>query len=42
VAEVDHLATLGLEQPAHDVDGRVVTVEEAGRRDDPDRSGGEV
>ena len=35
VAEVDDLDPLGLQQPAHDVDGRVVAVEQAGRRDRP-------
>ena len=35
VAQVDHLGPLGLQQPAHDVDGGVVAVEEAGRGDEP-------
>ena len=34
VAEVDDLAALRLEDPPHDVDGGVVAVEEARRRDD--------
>ena len=35
VAQVDHLGALGLEQAAHDVDGRVVAVEERGGGDHP-------
>ena len=35
VAQVDHFGPLGLEQPAHYVDGGVVTVEQAGRRHEP-------
>jgi hypothetical protein len=34
VAQVDHLGTLRLQQPAHDVDGRIVPVEQRGRRHD--------
>ena len=36
VAEVDDLGAGGLEMPAHDVDRRVVAVEERGRGDDAD------
>ncbi len=36
VAEVDDLGALGLEDPAHDVDRRVVTVEERGGGDEAD------
>ncbi len=36
VAQVDHLAAGGLDDAAHDVDGRVVAVEEAGGRDEAD------
>ena len=32
MAEVDHLAAAGLQDPAHDVDRRVMAVEQAGRR----------
>jgi hypothetical protein len=35
VAEVDDLGALGLEDPPHDVDRRVVTVEQAGGGDHP-------
>ena len=35
--EVDHLDTLSLQEPAHDVDGGVVPVEQAGRSHEPDR-----
>ena len=37
VAEVDDLGPLRLQEPAHDVDGGVVAVEQAGRRHEPDR-----
>ena len=37
VAEVDDLGPLTLEEPAHDVDGRVVAVEEGGRGHHPHR-----
>ena len=37
VAEVDDLGPLRLQEPAHDVDGRVVTVEETGGRDEAHR-----
>ena len=36
MAEVDHLGALGLEDPPHDVDRRVVAVEQAGGGDEPD------
>jgi hypothetical protein len=39
---MDHLGPLGLEEATHDVDGGVVPVEEAGRRDEADRVGGAV
>src|SRR5690606_13511254 len=39
VAEVDDLRALGLDQPAHDVDGRVVPVEQAGGGDEAQRGG---
>jgi hypothetical protein len=42
VPEVDHLGPLGLEDPAHDVDGGVVAVEEARRGHQPDRVRGDV
>ena len=42
VAEVDHLAALGLEDPPHDVDRRVVPVEQARRGHQPDRVRGLV
>ena len=42
MAEVDHLGPLRLQYAAHDVDGRVVAVEETRRRDDSDRIGGNV
>ena len=42
VAEVDDLGPLGLQEPAHDVDGGVVAVEEAGRGDEADRVVGPV
>ena len=35
VAQVHHLGALGLEQPAHDVDGGVVAVEQAGGGHEP-------
>jgi hypothetical protein len=35
VAETDHLRTLGLEDPPHDVDRGVVAVEQRGRADEP-------
>ncbi len=37
VAEVDHFDALGLQDPAHNVDRRVVAVEQGGRGDDPHR-----
>jgi len=37
VPEVDHLGPLALEDAAHDVDGRVVTVEQAGGGHHPHR-----
>ena len=37
VAEVDHLGSGRLHEPAHDADRRVVTVEKRRRSDDPDR-----
>ena len=42
VAEVDDLGTLALHDPPHDVDRRVVAVEEAGRADDAHRVGRDV
>jgi len=36
-AQVDDLRALGLQNAAHDVNGRVMTVEEGGRRHDPYR-----
>ena len=36
VAEVDHLGARGLQDAAHDVDRRVVAVEQARRRDEAD------
>src|SRR5439155_10846326 len=36
VAQVDDLRALGLQEPAHDVDRRVVTVEQAGGGHKPD------
>jgi hypothetical protein len=42
VAEVDDLAALRLEDAPHDVDGRVVPVEQAGRGDDAHRVTGDV
>jgi hypothetical protein len=39
VAEMDHLRALRLDQPAHDVDRRVVAVEQAGRGDEAQRAG---
>ena len=39
VAQMDHLDPLGLQQPAHDVDGRVVAVEQAGRGHESNRDG---
>ena len=42
VAEVDHLRPLGLQETAHDVDGGVVTVEQAGRGHEPHRVCGPV
>ncbi len=35
VTEMDHLHPTSLEDPAHDVDRRVVTVEQTGGRDEP-------
>ena len=37
VPEVDHLRPTRLDEPAHDVDRRVVAVEQRGRRDDAER-----
>src|SRR5690606_35158540 len=37
VAQVHHFHALGLDQPAHDVDGRVVAVEQAGGGDEAQR-----
>ena len=37
VAQVNHLATLRLDQAAHDVDGRVVAVKQAGSGDKTQR-----
>ncbi len=37
MAEVDHFDALGLQDPAHDVDRRVVAVEQGGHGDDPHR-----
>jgi hypothetical protein len=34
VAQVHHFRALGLDQAAHDVDGRIVAVEQAGRGDE--------
>ena len=42
VPEVDHLAALALEDPPHDVDRRVVAVEQARGRDEADGVGGLV
>ena len=42
VAEVDDLGALRLQDAPHDVDRRVVAVEQAGRRDEPDRVRGHV
>ena len=42
MAEVHDLDTLRLEQPAHDVDRRVVAVEQARRRDEPHRVHGHM
>ena len=42
VAQVDNLGTLSLEEPADDVDGGVVAVEQARRRDKAHRVGGNV
>ena len=42
VAEVDHLGTLRLQDAAHDVDRRVVPVEQARRGDEPDGVHGAV
>ena len=42
VAEVDDLRALGLQQPTHDIDGRVVPVEQAGCGDEAHRMGGNV
>ena len=39
VPEVDHLGALALHDPPHDVDRRVVAVEERGGGDEPDRVG---
>src|SRR5690606_7443560 len=39
VAQVDHFRALGLDQPAHDVDGGVVAVEQAGGGDEAQRGG---
>ncbi len=36
VTEMDHLAAGRLQDPAHDVDRRVVAVKKAGRGDEPD------
>ncbi len=40
MAQMDDLYALGLQQSAHDVDGGVVAVEEAGCRHKPNRVGG--
>jgi len=40
VAEVDHLRAFGLEDAPHDVDGSVVTIEQAGGGDETDGSVG--
>ena len=42
VAEVDDLGPLALHDPSHDVDRRVVPVEQARRGDDADRVGGDL
>ena len=42
VAEVDHLGALRLQDAPHDVDGRVVPVEQARRGDEPHRVHGLV
>ena len=42
VAEVDDLGALGLEQPPHDVDRRIVTVEKTCGSDESDRVTGHV
>ncbi len=42
VTEVDDLGALRLQQPAHDVDGGVVAVEQAAGRHEPDRVLGHV
>ena len=39
VAEVDHFGALRLDQPAHDVDGGVMAVEQAGGGDETQRRG---
>ncbi len=39
VTEMNHLRASGLNQPAHDVDGRVVAVEQGGGGDDAHRTG---
>gem|GEM_PF-6008912 len=39
VAQVDHFRALRLDQPAHDVDGRVMAVEQAGGGDETQRAG---
>ena len=38
VPEMDHLGAAGLQQPAHDVDRSIVTIEERRRRDDAHRA----
>ncbi len=42
VSEMDHLGPLGLQQPAHDVDGGIVAVEQAGGGHETDRAGRNV
>src|SRR5664279_2721313 len=42
VAQVDHLAASGLEDPPHDVDAGVMPIEEAGGRDEADLVPGRV
>ncbi len=34
VAEVNHFNSFGLQDPAHDIDGSVMPIEEGGRRND--------